>query len=299
MLRLTVDDRRAVWALCQSYDHLLRAEGLCDFQDIVLLAESSLQKQPLGGYAAVIVDEAQDLSLAMIRLLFSLVGDGPDAFTLIGDSQQSIYPGGYVLSEAGISLAGRGVVMDRNYRNTVEIQDYAAGLIADSAYFDIDDSATLPDRRVGALGDGPSTETPHDPHPLRHGLIPEQPHFPTHAAHEKALVERIRTAVSSGEMSPGDIAILCDTNGEAAAYEKLLAAALLPTINLLDYAGLSAEKVKVGTTKRAKGLEFKMVMLPWSSRNYSNRDDEAAARALRERYVAATRARDVLWIGFC
>ncbi len=297
MLRLTVDDRRAVWALCQDYDRLLRAEGLCDFQDIVLLAESSLQKQQLEGYSAVIVDEAQDLSLAMIRLLFSLVGDGPDAFTLIGDGQQSIYPGGYVLSEAGISLSGRGVVMERNYRNTVEIQEYAAGLVAESVYFDIDDSATLPERRPETVDGNLLAETSRDTHLLRHGLMPEQLHFSTRADHDKALVERIRVAVGTGGMGLGDIAILCDTNGDAAAHEKLLLGAQIQTINLLEYSGVPANKVKVGTTKRAKGLEFKMVMLPWSSRSHSGSDDESEARALRERYVAATRARDVLWIG--
>jgi hypothetical protein len=52
----------------------------------------------------------------MIRLLHRLVGDEPDAFNLIGDGQQSIYPGGYTLGELGISIAGRGVVMTRNYR---------------------------------------------------------------------------------------------------------------------------------------------------------------------------------------
>ena len=99
-------------------------------------------------------------------------------------------------------------------------------------------------------------------------------------------------------MRLGDIAILCDTNGEVAAYEKLLANSQIPTINLLEYAGLPDEKVKVGTTKRAKGLEFKMVMLPWPTHSRSS-DEEAASRALRERYVAATRARDVLWVGQC
>ena len=320
MLRLTVDDRRAVWSLYQAYDRLLRAAGLCDFQDIVLLAETSLRTQPLEGYSAVIVDEAQDLSLAMIRLLYSLVGDGPDAFTLIGDGQQSIYPGGYVLSEAGISLAGRGVVMDRNYRNTVEIQEFASSLIAGSDYIDIDDSSPIPEEGADSLEEhAPSAssssvelippverippvelvETPSDSHPLRHGLIPEQVHFSSLAAHDKALVQRIREAVASGEMSFGDIAILCDTNREAAIVETQLALATIPTINLLEYAGMPADKVKVGTTKRAKGLEFKMVMMPWSSRSHSGSDDESAARAIRERYVAATRARDALWIGSC
>ena len=41
-----------------------------------------------------------------------------DGLNLIGDGQQTIYPGGYTLAEAGVSIAGRGVVMDTNYRNT-------------------------------------------------------------------------------------------------------------------------------------------------------------------------------------
>ena len=50
----------------------------------------------------------------MIRLLHRLVGDEPDAFNLIGDGQQSIYPGGYTLGELGISIAVRGEVSIRH-----------------------------------------------------------------------------------------------------------------------------------------------------------------------------------------
>lgn len=292
MLRLTVDDRNAVWAFYREYDRLLRAEGLSDFQDVVLLAEASLRTTPLSGYSAVIVDEAQDLSLAMIRMLHSLVGDAPDGFTLIGDGLQSIYPGGYVLSEAGISLSGRGVVMDHNYRNTAEIQEFAESLIANSTYTDIDDSDTAlsdmaknsVDKRGSAAG-------------LRHGPTPDRLHFSTRGAHDDALIARIRETADSGEMNLGDIAILCDTNGEVSAIAKLLTAASIPWINLLEYEGIQGDKVKVGTVKRAKGLEFKLVMLPLGPGSHSSSDDERAARDLRERYVAATRARDALWIG--
>lgn len=294
LLRLNVDDRRAVWRLHQDYDRLLQAEGIGDFQDLVLRAEASLRTTPLSGYAAVIVDEAQDLSLAMIRMLHSLVGDAPDAFTLIGDGQQSIYPGGYVLSEAGISLSGRGVVMDHNYRNTAEIQAFAATLIADSTYTDIDDA---PASRADQLSRVEPVENPTPNTPLRHGPTPELPHFPSHAAHDEALITRIQQAVASGGMNFGDIAILCDRNDQAETAQKLLATASIPSINLADYQGLPADAVKAGTIKRAKGLEFKLVMLPWSSDAPSHSDDERAARDLRERYVAATRARDALWVG--
>lgn len=294
MLGLNVDDRHAMWALYQEYDRLLRAEGISDFQDLVLLAESSLSKSPLDGYAAVIVDEAQDLSLAMIRMLHSLVGDGPDAFTLIGDGQQSIYPGGYVLSEAGISLSGRGVVMDHNYRNTAEIQMFAEKLVADSTYTDIDDSSTsLHEESQSGRFEGSTSIAG-----IRHGSVPEIVHFDSGAAHDYALIARIRLATTSGEMNLGDIAILCDTNGQVAIAEKLLAAVEIPSINLNDYVGLAEHAVKVGTIKRAKGLEFKLVMLPWTVDTHSGADDERAARDLRERYVAATRARDALWVGY-
>lgn len=272
----------------------------------MLLAERSLRTKPLRGYAAVIVDEAQDLSLAMIRMLHSLVGDAPDAFTLIGDGQQSIYPGGYVLSEAGISLAGRGIVMDRNYRNTAEIQAFAATLIADDSYTDIDDQ---PVSQVGPLSPVEPVETPLpeeakgrlegdlanvDP---RHGPVPEQLHFATRAAHDQALIARIKRAATSGDLDLGDLAILCDRNDQAETAQKLLTAAGIPSTNLHDYQGIPSNTVKVGTVKRAKGLEFKLVMLPWSTDARSVSDDERTARNLRERYVAATRARDMLWVG--
>ncbi|MEO7006847.1 MAG: UvrD-helicase domain-containing protein [Terrimesophilobacter sp.] len=303
LIRLNVDDRRAVWSLFQAYERSLRAAGIGDFQDQILLAETALSRRPENGYAAVIVDEAQDLSLAMIRMLHSLVGDGPDSFTLIGDGQQSIYPGGYVLSEAGISLAGRGVVLNRNYRNTVEVQEFAARLIVGSTYTDIDDAVAPISRRpmarspiVGSLVVGSSDVELGE---KRHGAQPETPHFPTRADRDRALVARIRRAVDLDGVNLGDIAVLCGTNGEAAVIEKILADAHLRTLNLLHYVGLPVPAVKVGTVKRAKGLEFKLVVVPASTAGQSHSGDERAARDLREHYVAATRARDALWIGSC
>lgn len=296
MIRLNIDDRRAVWTLYRDYDRLMRDAGLHDFNDQVLLAEASLRKQPLEGYAAVIVDEAQDLSLSMVRMLHSLVGDGPDAFTLIGDGQQSIYPGGYVLSEAGISLSGRGVVLDRNYRNTLEIQEFAAAFVVDNNYTDIDDAALI--ELVGTRRGQPE---PADGIQLsgRHGPAPVSARFATRDEHDRALVAHIKQATDAICMNLGDIAVLCDTNREADTARALLAAGGIQSMSLMDYTGVPVDAVKVGTINRAKGLEFKLVLLPWTPLTPRATDEERAARDLRERYVAATRARDALWVGFC
>lgn len=283
LVRLNNDDRRAVWALFTDYEAALRDAGIHDFQDQVLRAEEALQKAPHTGYSAVIIDEAQDLSLAMVRMLHRLVGDRPDAFTLIGDGRQNVYPGGYVLSEAGISLAGRGVVLDRNYRNTVEVQEFAAALIADSEFVDIEElgATGFPSASAGADG------------PVRHGAPPVVATFSSTSEHNAALV----SAVQQQECAIADIAILCNTTREADTAERLLSSAGIPTIPLLDYAGKPVDAVKVGTIKRAKGLEFKSVLLPWTPTGQSSTDEERSARDLRERYVAATRARDALWVG--
>nr|WP_284254968.1 UvrD-helicase domain-containing protein [Pseudolysinimonas kribbensis] len=105
---LNRDQRAAMWRLYVAYEQELRRRGILDWDDLVLEAEASLQAEPLDRYDAVIVDEAQDLSCAMLRMLHLLVGDRPDGLLLVADGRQSIYPGGYTLAEAGISVAGRG-----------------------------------------------------------------------------------------------------------------------------------------------------------------------------------------------
>jgi superfamily I DNA/RNA helicase len=74
---------------------------------------------------------------------------------------------------------------------------------------------------------------------------------------------------------------------------------------LTDYDGAPTDAIKVGTVKRAKGLEFKHVLLPEVRASDLAEagppaDDtrrEQWERERRELYVAMTRARDGLWVG--
>ncbi len=65
---------------------------------------------------------------------------------------------------------------------------------------------------------------------------------------------------------------------------------------------MPVDAVKVGTVKRAKGLEFKQVLLarvPPALLDSPAGGDEAREIQRRELYVAMTRARDGLWVGVC
>ena len=289
--RLTVDQRRSVWSLYERYDAALRRRKAIDFADVILMALSSVRTKPITGYGAVIVDEAQDLSCAMVALLHSLVGNRPDGLTLIGDGQQTIYPGGYTLSEVGISLSGRGVVLDVNHRNTAEILAFANAAVLGDEYADIEGT--------GQTIDGVKTVA-------RTGPAPVLSRHETWVEHDAAVVERVRDVMHLVGVRQGDVGVLTATTWDATTMKASLVAAGIPAIDLLDYDGQHTDAVKVGTVKRAKGLEFKQVLLARVKPELLEHDAPAPSsetererRELdrRELYVAMTRARDGLWVG--
>jgi hypothetical protein len=290
---LTVDQRQAVWDLYSEYSEGLRSRGAIDWEDLILLAKDSLLARPLEDFSAVIVDEAQDLSCAMVSMLHSLVGDRPDGLTLIGDGQQTIYPGGYTLAEVGINLAGRGVVLDVNHRNTREILSFAKELVAQDQYVDIEG--------VDGSGDAVSDVT-------RTGPAPTIARFSSAALHDAAVLARVSASLSLVGTGLGDIGVLTRTNAQADRFAALLKAAGLRVVSLKNYDGIPVDAIKVGTIKRAKGLEFKQVLLPsvqasmleapsGSVNDLGATERERWELDRRELYVGMTRARDGLWVG--
>ena len=287
--RLSSSQRIAVWDLYCAYTAELRARNIHDFADVILLAEQSLNDQPLEGYSAIVVDEAQDLTCAMIRMLHSIVGDRPDGLNLIGDGQQTIYPGGFTLSEANVSIAGRCVVMTKNYRNTAEIVEFAASLVVGDEFHDIEGASTVGDEHGEVV---------------RRGAAPSVNRFTSRELHDASAVQHVRSLLDMGT-HPGDIGVLATTNWAAKAIANALTAAQIPSVDLRDYKGKAGESVKVGTIKRAKGLEFKQVLVVRTAAHLL----ESAAGEVdtsvfekreldrRELYVAMTRARDGLWVG--
>ena len=285
---LNAESRFAVWQLYCEYNEALREAHVHDFADVILMAEKSLRATPLEGYSAVIADEAQDLSCAMIRMLHALVGDAPDGLNLIGDGQQTIYPGGYTLAEAQVSLAGRGVVMSKNYRNTVEIADFAASVVAGDEFDDIEGSPSSMDVASEIT---------------RHGSRPRVSRFTSRAGHDRSVVAQVRSLLSAG-VSGGDIAVLTQTNYAADDVIEMLSAAGIRTVDLHVYNGRTSNAVKVGTIKRAKGLEFKQVLVVRTPARLLESVGQVEAAVAerreldrRELYVAMTRARDGLWVG--
>jgi superfamily I DNA/RNA helicase len=286
--RLTPEVRRAVWDLFEAYRAQLDWLGVHDDLDAVALADAELQRVPqLGRFSAVIVDEAQDLTLAMVRMLSSFVGDAPDGLTLIGDVEQALCPGGYTLAEAGISLAGRGAVLDVNYRSTAQILDFTSRFV--SVATPVDGSGTAEGGTVATAA--------------RSGSEPVVERCATEDERGARMVAWTRSLVDEARADAGDIAVLCmDASGVARAMDRLMRAGV-PVLELSEYGNDAKGAVRVGTVERAKGLEFRHVVMGDVATSWLDAaptddvEQERQARRRRDLYVGMSRARDGLWVG--
>ncbi|WP_374113415.1 UvrD-helicase domain-containing protein [Frankia sp. AgB1.8] len=287
---LLAGHRRAVWDLYETYE-LLRAErGILDRDDALLLATELVRANTEARYDAVIVDEVQDLTCAGLRLLHAFVGDRPDGLLVVGDGQQSIYPGGFTLAEAGVSVVGRSTVLTRNYRNRERIVRYAQAVVAEDSFDDLDGVQESGSRAVDV--DQPGGDV--------YEVAVTSP-----AAQEKALGDHLVQLHAAGQVRYRDMAVLVPTNAAAASWSRALARRGIPVVSLLDYDGSGSEAVKIGTYHRAKSLDFGHVCVPDRNRFPEPRRPAESIEAYNERtqlerralYVAITRARDSLWAG--
>lgn len=294
---LRAEHRKAVWEVYEEYERLRIAAGIHDFNDVLALAATAVAENRVARrYSAVVVDECQDLTLVGMRLLHSLVGDVPNGLLVIGDGQQAVYPGGYRLSEAGITIPGaRGVVLRTNYRNAEAIWDTAMTVVASDTFEDVDETRSAGRRDV---------ETTY-----RDGAV-VRIDAADQAEHDHHLLEALQAlrtgADNAAADNPGplaDTAVLCARKKDVDHYQRLLAKAGIPIQRLEHYDGQQGDGCKIGTFHRVKGLEFKHVFLPChdallrDANGFSSAAPERAELVRRQLFVAMTRARDSLWLG--
>jgi len=285
--------REDAWQLYETYQDLLGERGVLDWADTLRIARDLARANAAAGrnagFDAVIVDEVQDLTCVGLQFLHALVGDRPDGLLMVGDGQQSIYRGGFTSAEAGISVVGRSVVLDRNYRNGEQILRHALAVVAGDQFDDLDPEPVAGMRDVKAARPG--------------GTVVEV--TGSGITQGARMRDHIRRLHDQEGVRYGDMAVLAPTNPAAARWQRVLADGGIPVISLQEYTGAPRDQVKVGTFYRAKGLEFAQVFIPDRDRYPQGRRGHESDEAYRERavlerrvlFVAMTRARDGLWLG--
>ena len=297
---LARDKRAAVWRAIESYRDRSAALDVASFSEQLALAAAWLDAEAARGaprpFRHVLVDEAQDLTPAHLQLLRALVDSGPDDLFLAEDSHQRIYGRKITLSHYGIHVRGRSRRLTRNYRTTRQNLDLAFGILDPGAYEDMEGRAE--EHRYVSPRSGPE--------PLLIHASDRDQEIKEAGALLDLWLEEDRDA---GEQSaPETIAVLVRDRYQRDAVVTGLAQQGIE-VRPVDREAVGRGRPVVMTMHRAKGLEFRKVLLfdvsedsiPRSLRDQRYSEADRTDALLRERsllYVAATRARDQLAISW-
>lgn len=291
--------RAAVWKAIERYRDRSADLGVTSFDEQLALAAAWLDQEAALGtprpFRHVLVDEAQDLTPAHLQLLRALVEPGPDDLFLAEDSHQRIYGKKITLSHYGIQVRGRSRRLTRNYRTTRQNLDVAFGILDPGTYEDMEGQA----------------EEHHYVSP-RSGPEPLLLHATDRADELSKAAELLTVWLEqdrdSEDSAPETIAILVRDRYQRDAVVNGLAQHGVE-VRAVDREAAGRGRPVVMTMHRAKGLEFRKVLLfdvsinaiprPLRDQQYSDADrDDALLRERSLLYVAATRARDQLAISW-
>ncbi len=100
-----------------------------EFYDLVLQETLSRLKNNQIKYDAVLVDEGQDFSDDMLRVVTAVLNEKTDNLTIALDENQTLYQRVQTWKELGIKVQGRVHRISCCYRNTREISRFASRLI--------------------------------------------------------------------------------------------------------------------------------------------------------------------------
>ena len=247
--RLNRPQRIQIWPVFDAVRAEFRQRGLWELEEAKQIATDLLNRSeqpPL--YAAVVVDEAQDLDAASFLLLRTLVGKphANDLF-IVGDPHQRIYGKPVVLSHTGIDIRGRAHKLRINYRTTEETRAWATAILQSLNFDDLDggsDSAS--DYRSLLHGD----------HPLVQG-------FDDPAAEQRFLVSTLRQ-LRDEQQSLASTCVAARTGKAVEKLNGLLQGEGFNTrlINADESDDPSDPALRLATMHRVKGLEFDQVFLP-------------------------------------
>lgn len=279
--------RAEVWALIAAYRAQCRIDGSLDFTEAAAVAAAHLARQNERPADHVLVDEGQDLSPTHWLLLRALVAEGADDLFVADDSHQRIYSTRVVPGRYGVAIVGRSQRLTLNYRTTAQNLRYGLSLLEGGDYVDLEEAAESTGYRSARLGPEPTVRA-----------------VDSLAEELKAVVDHVGAVLSRG-VEPDTVAVLVPDRFHR---DRVVAALTEQGIDAraVDRDRPPPGRVPVLTMHRAKGTEFSVVVLVVGKPSAAElsrletldpterADAELRARSLR--YVAATRARDELFV---
>jgi len=286
--RLQEKQRQSLWAVFEHVREGLRERGLLTWPGLFQRLASALAGAARPPFDFVVVDEAQDVSIAQLRFLAALAGQRPNALFFAGDLGQRIFQQPFSWKALGVDVRGRSFTLRVNYRTSHQIRNSADRLLGPELS-DVDGNS---ERRDGTIS-------------TFNGPMPEIRTFETERGEENAVREWLCARIAEGVL-PHEISVIVRSDAQIDRARLAIEAVGVPFKVLDDAVETTSGYASICPMPLAKGLEFRTVavmacddeVVPLQERIESIGDEadleEVYASERHLLYVACTRARDHL-----
>ena len=132
--RLPEKQRQALWAIFERVRAGLNERRLVTQADLYSRLAAHLAAGERPPYDFVVVDEAQDVSVAQLRFVAALGGGRPDALFFAGDLGQRIFQLPFSWRSLGVDIRGRSGTLRINYRTSHQIRAQADRLLGTAGH---------------------------------------------------------------------------------------------------------------------------------------------------------------------
>lgn len=288
--RLPEKQREMLWAIFARVRAGLQARGQITQAAVFTQLAAHLTAAQRPPFDFVVVDEAQDLSVAQLRFLAALGTDRPNGLFFAGDLGQRILQQPFSWKALGVDVRGRSRTLRVNYRTSHQIRTQADRLLGPEVS-DVDGNKE--DRRgTFSVFNGP------EPSVMELDTIET----------ENAAVSSWLNALVTDGVKPHEMGVFVRSAAQLARARAAVEAAGLSYKVLDDQVETTSGYASISTMHLAKGLEFRAVVvmacddevIPLQERIETATDDSELEDVYStERhllYVACTRARDYLLV---
>jgi mRNA-degrading endonuclease RelE of RelBE toxin-antitoxin system len=288
--KLQEAQRILLWSIFERVRSGLKSKGLATYAELFNRLSSFFAGGARSPFDFVIVDEAQDVSIAQLRFLAALGAGRPNGLFFAGDLGQRIFQEPFSWKALGVDVHGRSTTLRINYRTSHQIRMQTERLLGPELS-DVD----------GNLEERTATVS------VFNGPVPAIEILDTAEAEAKTVGEWLKARINEG-LAPNEIAIFVRSSDQLPRARAAAESAGLPFKVLDENVEISSGKVSISTMHLAKGLEFRAVVvmacddevIPLQKRIEAVADDADLEDVYNtERhllYVACTRARDQLLV---
>ena len=288
--RLPEARRAILWRIFERVREKLSARDLMTQASLLSRLAAHLKTLTRPPFEHVVVDEAQDVSVAQLRFLAALGAGRPNGLFFAGDLGQRICQQPFSWKELGVDVRGRSSILRINYGTSHQIRARADRLLGP----ELADVDGIKENRRATWS-------------VFNGAEPETRVLESVAAETSAVGTWLAARAAEG-VRPEELAVFVRSASEVVRVEAAVDASGLPHSALGEDLEATPGAVSVGTMHLAKGMEFRAVaviacddeLIPSQERIESIGDDtdleDAYATERHLLYVACTRARDHLLV---